>query len=44
MSKTHYMYRDSRTGLFLSKEEAMLRNPSEVVKERIPNPGRGDTK
>ncbi|WP_176730504.1 hypothetical protein [Devosia insulae] len=42
--KTHDGYRDGGNGQFITKKEAATRPPAEVIKERIPNPGRGDTK
>ncbi len=41
--KTHTGHRDAKTGEFISKREADRLPPSRVVKEQIPNPGRGDT-
>lgn len=41
--KTHTGYRDAKTGRFITEEKAK-RNPDTTIKERIPNPGRGDTK
>lgn len=42
-SKTHRVGRDSKTGLFITVEEAKKR-PNRTVIERVPNPGHGDTK
>ncbi|MFT5036749.1 MAG: hypothetical protein ACI9VM_000313 [Candidatus Azotimanducaceae bacterium] len=42
-AKTFPLGRDSRTGLFIPVEEAR-RRPHTTVVERIPKPGRGDTK
>jgi hypothetical protein len=40
--KSHPGYRDSETGQFVRKEYAK-KHPRTTQKERIPNPGRGDT-
>lgn len=40
--KTHTVYRDSKTGRFISEKDAK-RRPATTQKERIPAPGRGDT-
>jgi len=42
-SKTHIQYRDARTGEFISEKMADRMKPENVVKERVPNPGYGDT-
>ena len=41
--KTHPAGRDSTTGRFIPVKEAE-RRPSTTTVERVPNPGRGDTK
>lgn len=40
--KTHTGVRDTRTGQFVPKSEAD-RRPATTVRERVPNPGYGDT-
>ncbi|MFD1944554.1 hypothetical protein [Paradevosia shaoguanensis] len=42
--KTRTGYRDAGDGQFITKKEFEVRPAKEVVKERIPLPGRGDTK
>lgn len=42
--KTHDGYRDAGSGQFVSEKEAKSLPANQVIKERIPNPGRGDTK
>ena len=42
-SKTHRVGRDAGTGQFITIKEANKR-PNNTVIERVPNPGRGDTK
>ena len=42
--KTRSQFRSAKTGLFLSEQQAKRRDPSQVVKGRVPLPGRGDTK
>lgn len=42
-NKTHQSGRDSTTGQFIPVEEAR-RRPRSTTVERVPNPGRGDTK
>jgi hypothetical protein len=42
--KTHDQYRHAGTGRFISEQEAKRLPKDEVVKERVPNPGYGDTK
>jgi hypothetical protein len=42
--KTRIGYRDADDGQFITKKEYETRPPKEVVKERVPLPGRGDTK
>ncbi len=41
--KTHDAGRDSKTGQFIPVKEAE-RRPNTTTVERVPNPGRGDTK
>ena len=41
--KTHTQYLDARTGEFVDKNRAQRMDPAKVVKERVPNPGHGDT-
>jgi hypothetical protein len=44
MSKnTHTVYRDAKTGRLLPERKAEQMSPSRVVREQMPNPGRGDT-
>lgn len=40
--KTHLAGRDARTGQFVPLEQTYSR-PATTVRERVPNPGRGDT-
>jgi len=35
--------RDAKTGHFLTRQQASKRKPENVVRERVPNPGYGDT-
>ena len=42
--KTRVGYRDAGDGQSIKKSEAERLPPNQVVKERIPLPGRGDTK
>jgi hypothetical protein len=42
MPKSHTVFRDNRTGQFVTVREAD-RNPKTTVKERVPAPGYGDT-
>ncbi|MFA7277663.1 MAG: hypothetical protein WC101_01580 [Candidatus Gracilibacteria bacterium] len=41
--KTHDAGRDSKDGRFITVKEAKS-HPSTTTVERVPNPGRGDTK
>jgi hypothetical protein len=41
---TRVGYRDAKDGQFISKESFDRRKPENTIKERIPLPGRGDTK
>lgn len=43
-SRTHESYRSAKTGRFVPEGRAKQMNPANVVKERVPNPGYGDTK
>lgn len=40
---THPVYRDAKTGRLISERKADQLPPSRVVREQMPNPGRGDT-
>ena len=40
---THTVWRDAKTGTLLSEQDAKRLPPSRVVREQMPNPGRGDT-
>lgn len=42
-SKTFKIGRDSKTGLFIPVSQA-IRRPKTTTVERVPKPGRGDTK
>ena len=42
--KTTLRYRDAKTGHFLTDAQGKRRNQATVVRERVPKPGRGDTK
>ena len=42
--KTVEHFRDADNGRFLTEKEAQRRPKNEVVKERVPKPGYGDTK
>ena len=41
--KSHIVYRDPKSGQLIPKKDAERRNPDNVTRERMPNPGRGDT-
>lgn len=41
--KSHPVYRDSKAGRLLSKEQAARKDPAKVQRESMPNRGRGDT-
>lgn len=43
MPKSHTVFRNNRTGQFVTINEAD-RNPKTTVKERVPAPGYGDTR
>jgi hypothetical protein len=40
---THTVYRDAKTGQLITERKADQLSPSRVVREQMPNPGRGDT-
>lgn len=40
---THTVYRDAQTGKLITERKADSLPPSRVVREQMPNPGRGDT-
>lgn len=40
---THTGFRSAKSGRFVSEGQASRMKPANVVKEQIPNPGRGDT-
>lgn len=40
---THTVYRDGKTGRLITERKADQLSPSRVIKEQMPNPGRGDT-
>ena len=42
-SQSHTGYRSAKDGRFKSEAQAKQMKPENVVKEQIPNPGRGDT-
>ena len=42
-SRTHTEYRSAKSGRFLTEGRAKQMKPENVVKERVPNPGYGDT-
>lgn len=42
-SESHVQHRDARTGEFVSERQADRMKPENVVRERVPNPGHGDT-
>jgi len=42
-SKSHPQYRDARSGEFVTERQADRMKPKNVVRERVPNPGHGDT-
>lgn len=43
-SKTTLRYRDAGTGRFLTDRQGERKPKNQVVHERVPKPGRGDTK
>jgi hypothetical protein len=40
---THTVYRDAQSGKLITERKADSLPPSRVVREQMPNPGRGDT-
>jgi hypothetical protein len=42
-SKSTLHWRDAETGRFLTDKQAERKPPSQVVHERVPKPGHGDT-
>ncbi len=40
---THTVHRDAQTGRLITERRADQLPPSRVVREQMPNPGRGDT-
>ena len=43
-AKTTLRYRDANNGRFLTDTQGQRRDSAKVVRERVPKPGRGDTK
>ena len=43
-SKTTLRYRDAKNGRLLTDQQGKRRDPAKVVRERVPKPGRGDTR
>jgi len=43
-SKTVTRYRDAKTGRLLTDRQGQAKPPSQVVRERVPKKGYGDTK
>lgn len=43
-NKTRTAYRSADDGRFMTKAQAARKPAKEVVKERVPVPGRGDTR
>lgn len=43
-SKTRTAHRDAGNGQFVTKKQATRMPANQVVKERVPLPGRGDTR
>ena len=41
--KSHIVYRDPDSGQLISRKDGERRNPDNVTRERMPNPGHGDT-
>ena len=41
--RTHTQYRSAKDGRFKTEKQAQQMKPENVVKERVPNPGYGDT-
>jgi hypothetical protein len=42
-AKSHTQYRNAGSGRFVTEKKALQMKPENVVKERVPNPGHGDT-
>ena len=42
-NKSHTQYRSTRSGQFLTENQAKRMKPENVVKERVPNPGYGSS-
>ena len=42
-ARTHTQYRSAKDGRFKTEAQAARMKPENVVKERVPNPGYGDT-
>ena len=42
-SQSHTQYRSAKDGRFKTEKQAERMKPENVVKERVPNPGYGDT-
>ncbi len=42
-SQSHTQYRSAKDGRFKTEKQAARMKPENVVKERVPNPGYGDT-
>ena len=42
-SRTHVQYRSAKDGRFKTEKQAERMKPEHVIKERVPNPGYGDT-
>jgi hypothetical protein len=42
-SQSHTQYRSAKDGQFKTEKQAERMKPENVVKERVPNPGYGDT-
>ncbi len=41
--KSHIQHRDAGTGRFLTEKQSERRPPDRTLRERVPNPGYGDT-
>ncbi|HEV8699884.1 MAG TPA: hypothetical protein VGV60_01280 [Candidatus Polarisedimenticolia bacterium] len=41
--KSHIVYRDPKSGQLIPKRDGERRNPDNVTRERMPNPGYGDS-
>jgi hypothetical protein len=42
-SQSHVQHRDARSGQYVTERQADRMKPENVVRERVPNPGHGDT-